>query len=480
MAGRGAGEGNLGASGTGVKAMNLLTETLARATLRESGGAFPRKVNAPDFPLVSSFFLERAPGEGDLEAFAAALEAYPELRSRAVAADARSEKTLKKLRWVAVENFRAEAVKKFKRVEVETAAEFAAVMDEATLTPFDASAPLWDGVVVTRKSSTAAWDEDGLGYPEPPVVIFRVSHAIGDGIALVDVLKKVSTALDGGEMRLIDFKRRANAKRASVFAAIWAFFTFIYVCIYGALKAVLTAAGPYDTKTTFKGSKPPYGFSGKRRVVVCPPVSMDDIKAIKNASGCTVNDIVVAALAGAIQKYHAKFGTKRDQKKPLIRAATPYAFPERVVGELTNSWTFVSLTLPVGDMPAPARLKQARKTCDFMKRSPEPYVTRWLNKFVAAAGPDVQRQVVFDYMSRHSMVFTNVPGPTEPILLMGSRVRDVVFACANLVNQVSALSYAGGLRLTLVVDPDATPDARYIGDAFKEEIAVLRATDARA
>jgi diacylglycerol O-acyltransferase / wax synthase len=87
----------------------------------------------------------------------------------------------------------------------------------------------------------------------------------------------------------------------------------------------------------------------------------------------------------------------------------------------------------------------------------------------------VQRQIVCDYMTRHSMVFTNVPGPTEPILLFGKRVRDIVFACANIINQVSVLSYAGHLRLTLVVDSDVTPDAEYIGQMFSEEIAALKA-----
>ncbi|OUS48908.1 hypothetical protein BE221DRAFT_60218, partial [Ostreococcus tauri] len=320
--------------------------------------------------------------------------------------------------------------------------------DDAMLEQFDTSAPLWDCVIVTRKKGVSSvWDDDQTGYPEPPVVLVRVSHAIGDGIALVDVLKRVSSALDGGDVKLLSFKRRAQATKRSVLAAIWAFITFIFVCMYGAMKALLTAAGPYDTKTTFKGSRPP---------------------------GCTVNDIVVAALAGAIQAYHAKVGDKSATKNPFLRSATPYAFPERVTGALTNSWTFVSLTFPMGVMSATTRLQKAKKTCDFMKRSPEPYVTRWLNKFVNAAGPDVQRKVVFDYMSRHSMVFTNVPGPTETIVLMGSRVRDIVFACANLVNQVSVVSYSGSLRLTLVVDPDATPDAQYIGDMFKNEIECLR------
>ncbi len=467
-----AGREMVASASAGVKSspvMNALTETLARATL--VGGAFPPKARAPDFPLVTSFYLERAPDDAALETFARALASFPELGCRATAADARSEKTLRRLRWERVDD--GGWLKRVKRVEVATVEELIAVTNEATLTPLDANAPLWDCVVVTRKKGGEAWDGEDEGFPEPPVVLLRVSHAIGDGIALVNVLKKISTALDGGEMRVLDFKRRERASR-SFLALLWACVTFIFVCAYGFLKAVLTAAGPYDTKTVFKGSRPPYAFSGKRRVVVCPPVSMEDVKAIKNASGCTVNDIVVAALAGAIQKYLARVGDPSATKKPRVRAASLYAFPDRVRGALTNNWTFVSLALPMGVMSAAERLRRAQKTCNLMKRSPEPYVTRALNTVVDAAGPSVQRQVVFDYMTRHSMVFTNIPGPTEPIVFMGSRVRDIVFACSNLVNQVSALSYAGRLRLTLVVDPEATPEADVIGRAFVKEIDALR------
>ena len=69
--------------------MNALTETLARATL--VGGAFPPKARAPDFPLVTSFYLERAPDDAALETFARALASFPELGCRATAADARSD-----------------------------------------------------------------------------------------------------------------------------------------------------------------------------------------------------------------------------------------------------------------------------------------------------------------------------------------------------------------------------------------------------
>ena len=455
----------------GERTMNTLTETLARATLRGPGGAFPAKAGCPDFPLVSSFYLDEAPSDADVKDFIEKLKEFPEARSVAVPANAKSKKTLRRIKWEVTEDLNA--MKRIKRVEVDSVAELKALSDEATLTPFALDAPLWDAIVVTRKSAGTPWDGDAEGYPEPPVVLVRMSHAVGDGIALVDVLKKVSTSLDGGNMRLLDFQRRKRAAR-SVLATVWAFITFIFVCIYGTLKALLTAMGPYDSKTAFKGVQSPFTFSGKRTVVVCPPVPMEDIKAVKDASGCTVNDVVVAALAGAIQGYLSKVGDKSASKKPFIRAACPYAFPDRVVGALTNSWTFISLTFPMGVMSAKQRLIKAQKACNFMKRSPEPYVTRSVNEVVAAAGPNVQRQIVFDYMSRHSMVFTNVPGPTEPIRFMNHRVRDIIFACSNIVNQVSVLSYAGSLRLTLVVDPDVTPKASIIGNLFKKEIEAMR------
>lgn len=450
--------------------MNTLTATLARATLR--GSAFPAKLKCVDYPLVPTFYVDAAPSDDDLRAFIRTLEEFPQFRSRAVPANGRSAKTLKSLRWALDDA--DDAMSRVTRVEVASAREMREVMDRETLRPFDVNAPLWDCVVVTMKAG-ATWDEDDARFPAPPAVMLRVSHAIGDGISLVEVLKKVTTSLNGGELKMLDFQRRAPAAHASVLAAIWSVLTFLFLCVYGTLKALLTAAGPYDTYSTFKGVKAPYAFTGKRQIVVCPPVSMEDLKAVKSASGCTVNDVVVSALAGAIQKYHIKMGDKQGDRKPFIRAACPYAFPGRAQAVLTNSWTFVSLTLPMGVMSVADRLKKAHKVCNTMKRSPEPYVTRALNEIVNIAGPNVQRQIVCDYMTRHSMVFTNVPGPTEPILLFGKRVRDIVFACANIINQVSVLSYAGHLRLTLVVDSDVTPDAEYIGQMFSEEIAALKA-----
>jgi hypothetical protein len=75
------------------------------------------------------------------------------------------------------------------------------------------------------------------------------------------------------------------------------------------------------------------------------------------------------------------------------------------------------------------------------------------------------------------MVFTNVPGPTKPVTLFrGKAVRSMTFAVSNLVNQVSVMSYAGEMGFSLVVDPDATPDAHLVGEYFARELETLIAS----
>ena len=92
--------------------MNTLTETLARATLRGPGGR-SRARRTRRLPARPTFYLERAPTDEDVRAFAEKLEAFPELRSRARPANAKSEKTLRRLRWEVIEGEGYDVMKRF-------------------------------------------------------------------------------------------------------------------------------------------------------------------------------------------------------------------------------------------------------------------------------------------------------------------------------------------------------------------------------
>ena len=67
------------------------------------------------------------------------------------------------------------------------------------------------------------------------------------------------------------------------------------------------------------------------------------------------------------------------------------------------------------------------------------------------------------------MVFTNVPGPTAPVTMFRNQVTEMTFGVGNLVNQVSVVSYAGKMGISLVVDPDEVPDAHLIVSITSEK-----------
>ena len=128
----------------------------------------------------------------------------------------------------------------------------------------------------------------------------------------------------------------------------------------------------------------------------------------------------------------------------------------------------------MGPCSATERLKRTIKKTSDLKRSPEAAIVTFLNGLAGKLGPKVQKQTCYDYMSRHSMVLTNVPGPIERVRLAGIEVETIDFACANLINQVSVVSYAGEMRLTTVTDPGVVKDAHTIAEYFLKEIKSLK------
>jgi hypothetical protein len=129
--------------------------------------------------------------------------------------------------------------------------------------------------------------------------------------------------------------------------------------------------------------------------------------------------------------------------------------------------------------PTDTFFSSSQKRCDLMKTTPAAHAVSALNVVAAGLlGPAFQSQTIYDFMSKHTMVFTNVPGPAKQIKLFGGKpVRDMTFAVSNLINQVSVMSYAGQMGFSLVVDPNKTPDAHLVGTYFGEELRALMGAD---
>ena len=188
-------------------------------------------------------------------------------------------------------------------------------------------------------------------------------------------------------------------------------------------------------------------------------VDLDAIKAAGTQYGGTVNDVVCAAIAGALRDFLAGPGPGGDTADvPRLRAVMPSnlrPLDQPISAELGNEFGLVLPPLPT-DEPDPARrVERMHRSMATIKRT-----SQSLASFsgIAATGvgtPSHSQGLIARYARAASLIISNVPGPLEEFTMDGVRVRGVMFwvpCSGNLGLGVSVLSYAGRMRLGVNAD----------------------------
>lgn len=316
------------------------------------------------------------------------------------------------------------------------------------------------------------------------------------GVSLFKFALDFLTFKDGNPAWMEEFKksetktpvdpRRPTRKVKSSFSIqsyVNKYSNYIVAVVRSFVKVSLLPVLPGDTNTIIKDTYKPYIFQPKRAIVIVPPIPLTTVKFIKERLHVTVNDVVTSCLTGCFRKYCIAHGdplfvnsskSKSKGKKLQVRALLPYAFPRKASDLLRNLWCFVSVTLPVEETDTISRLKEVKKHMDVLKNSPEAAVQfglqRQVNKFLDSDGTG---QLALDTMSKHTCVFTNVKGPEEKVYLLGEEVVSFVPIVANLISQVSIVSYAGEMVLNFVVDDTIIKHPDDLGKFFLEELNEL-------
>src|SRR5271157_4705850 len=342
--------------------------------------------------------------------------------------------------------------------------------------PFDFNHPLWTIHIVEKYEGGAA-------------VVLRWHHAMADGAALVGVTMAL---VDGpvGEARRAappdEDEGWLQSLMAPVVAAISAgtqASTSTLGTALGLARNPLRAvdylrhgagvAGELgyllsmmsDSATRFRG-KP----TGSKRVAWCEPLKLPEVKAVSRALGCSINDVLLSCAAGAMRRYLADKGDRTEGVQ--IRALAPIDLREPGDLELGNRFCIVAVLLPVGVEHPLERLVTVRQRMLDLKTSYEPAVT--LGVFAALGYlPKIAQDQLSDILaSRATAVMTNVPGPTEPLMVAGSRIRQMLFwvpQSGDIGMGVSILSYAGQVQFGLIADAALTPDPEAVVSRFPEE-----------
>jgi WS/DGAT/MGAT family acyltransferase len=237
--------------------------------------------------------------------------------------------------------------------------------------------------------------------------------------------------------------------------------------------AVDLATMPNDSPTRFKGQP-----GMQKRVAWCEPIPLDEVKAVGRVLGCSVNDVLLSCVSGALGGYLAAHGDNPTGVE--IRALVPVNLRrETSDGKMGNWFGLVPLVLPLGIAHPLARLYEVQRRMEELKQSTLAPLSLGLLAF-AGIVPAIVQQEILDYLAnKATAVMTNLPGPQEPLTFAGAPLKQLMFwvpQSGNVSMGVSILSFAGGVQFGLITDAGLTPDPERIVERFALEFNRLLMT----
>jgi prolyl-tRNA editing enzyme YbaK/EbsC (Cys-tRNA(Pro) deacylase) len=229
--------------------------------------------------------------------------------------------------------------------------------------------------------------------------------------------------------------------------------------IAGSLRDAAVGVGAMAWAGLNPAPSSPYNKSiGPHRRFTWVRADLASVKAIKDALGGTVNDVVLSVVAGAIGGHLRRRGVNTDGLE--LKAMVPVSVRTDVQrGALGNRVAAIMAPLPVWCQEPVARLDIVREQLKGLKSGGQAVGAQVLTDLSGFAPPTIMGQAS-RLMARQrffNLVVTNVPGPQFPLYLLGRRMLDpfpMVPLARNQALGIALLSYDGRINFGLVGDYD--------------------------
>lgn len=368
---------------------------------------------------------------------------------------------------------------------------------ELAMQPLDPKRPLWQFHLVENYV-----DEDGK---KGSALLVRIHHCIADGIALISVTMSL---VDGGAAPP-SRRRRAAPENAEDWIANTLIkpLTGMTVKALGlagdsAANALNLLRDPEKAVTTGKSGSvdmakmvwqvmndaaalalmsddSPTRLKGKpgiaKRVAWCRPIPLAEVKAVGKALNCSVNDVLLSCVAGALGDYLRGLGDDVDGKE--IRVMVPINLrPLDQAYKLGNHFGLAPLVLPIGVQNPIERVFDVRRRMTSLKGSTQPLLAFGMLSVAGMLVKPAQDALLNLFGRKTTAVMTNVPGPAKKLKLCGSTLEQSMFwvpQSGDIGLGVSILSYGGGVQFGVITDTTLCPDPQAIIDAFEPEFTRL-------
>jgi diacylglycerol O-acyltransferase / wax synthase len=212
-----------------------------------------------------------------------------------------------------------------------------------------------------------------------------------------------------------------------------------------------------------------------RREVAFAEAPLEELRAAGRKHGATVNDVLLAGSSLALGR-----ALKRRGDRPLaIKALVPVNTRTGGPGDLGNDISFITVDLPVRETDPLTVLRAIRDATRAAKAKGEARPLRALAQ-AAELLPGPGRRLVTRAAARaaaFNVVVSNVPGPDQPLTLLGRRLTAMHPAVPFLDGHalsIGVLSYAGRLQAGIYADAEVLPDAVDVARDLEQALDALR------
>jgi len=245
-------------------------------------------------------------------------------------------------------------------------------------------------------------------------------------------------------------------------------------------------------RTASRGAAPDtplnVSISAQRRFAIAR-TQLEDYRKIRSAHGCSVNDVVLSVVAGALRSWLLSRGepvTSSSSVRAMVpmsvrgQADVPSSTP---TGSLGNRVSSFLVDLPVGEPSPVVRLHQVTHSMRERTAGMQHVGADTLVRIGGFAPPTLHAlgaRAASGFSKRiFNLVVTNVPGPQFPLYAAGARMLELFPVVPLAKGQALAIgltSYDGGVYYGLNGDRDAMPDVDVLAGMVHESLDELRGT----
>ena len=214
-------------------------------------------------------------------------------------------------------------------------------------------------------------------------------------------------------------------------------------------------------------------------------MSLEEVKDVKNAYGCTVNDVVVAICAGAVRRWLLAHDELPEE--PLVAQIPVSVRTDAQMGTFGNRILLMSAPLLTNEEDPVARLRHTHDAMADVKQRHRALPAELLqdaNHFIPPAVFARAAQLTFRLSTSRpgrptwNLVISNVPGPQFPLYCAGARLEanyPVSVVTDGMGLNITVMSYRGHLDFGLIADRDQMPDLWKLMGWLEDSLEELKA-----